>query len=420
MSCICNMRLELFIAKKIKSGGVSGKKLAGPVVKVAIAGIILGMVVMILSIATGLGFKKEIREKIIGFGSHIQVISYDFNLSFQTNPVQQDSLLGHQISQVEGVHHVQRFATKPGLIKTDNDMQGVVLRGVGEEFDWSFFKTIIEEGDTLTLSGDEISSGILISDDVARMLQLETGDRVYAYFFEDQIRARRFTIEGIFDSNLPELDETFIIADIRQVQRLNNWSSDQISGYELLTGNFDNIMEVGSNVANIVSGHVSPDGSMLRTKTVKQTQPQIFGWLDLLDMNIAVIIGLIILVAGFNMITGLLILILERTNMIGVLKALGIADWPLRKVFLTLASNIALKGLFWGNLIGLGLCLAQAHWGFLKLDPDNYFLETVPIYLSWLHILILNAGAIVAIFLMMIGPSYLAARISPVKAIRFE
>jgi lipoprotein-releasing system permease protein len=414
------MKLELFIVNRIKSGGISGKRLAGPVVKVSIAGIIMGMVVMIISIATGMGFQKEIRDKIIGFGSHIQVISYDFNMSYQTNPIRQDSVLEEQLACVEGVRHLQRFATKPGLIKTSDQMQGIVLRGIGPEFDWTFFRSIIEQGDTLTLSGEKRSSGVLISDDLAGMLHLKLGDHVTMYFFETQIRARRFTVEGIFDSNLPELDETFVIADIRQVQSLNNWSNDQISGYELLTNSFENIMTAGSMVANVVAGYVSPDGDMLRTRTIKQIQPQIFGWLDLLDMNIAVIIGLIILVAGFNMITGLLILILERTNMIGILKALGIADWPLRKVFLTLASNIAVKGLFWGNLIGLALCWIQSRFGFVKLNPDDYFLDTVPIHLSLIHLLLLNVGAAIAIFLMMIGPSYLAARISPVKAIRFE
>jgi lipoprotein-releasing system permease protein len=420
MQNVSALKLELFIVNRIKSGGISGKRLAGPVVKVAIAGIILGMVVMILSIDIGLGFKKEIREKIIGFGSHIQVISYDFNLSYQTNPIERDTLLELSMNEVEGVRHVQQFATKPGLIKTDSDMQGVVLRGIDASFEWSFFKSIIDQGDTLAVAEDQISSGILISDDIASMLHLKLGDKVPMYFFEKQIRARNFTVEGIFDSNLPELDKTFVMTDIRHVQRLNNWSQNQISGYELLTDDFDNIMETGSRVSDVVSGHVSPDGTMLRTRTIQQDQPQIFGWLDLLDMNIAVIVGLIILVAGFNMITGLLILILERTNMIGVLKALGITDWSLRKIFLIVASQIALKGLFWGNLVGLTLCWLQAHFEIFSLNPDNYFLETVPIHLSWLHILMLNAGAVIAIFLMMIGPSYLATRISPVKAIRFE
>lgn len=414
------MNLELFIANRIRTGGISGKRLAQPVVKVSIAGIIIGMVVMLISIATGMGFQKEIREKIIGFGSHIQVVSYDFNLSYETNPINRDSLLEKQLSEVPGILHIQRFATKPGILKTNNQMQGMILRGVGPEFDWSFFRTIIKEGDTLTLSDDKTSSGILISDDVAKMLQLKVGDKAPMYFFEDQIRARNFRVAGIFDSNLPDLDKTFILCDIRQVQRLNNWNYNQIAGYELLAQDFENIMETGAMVADVVAGYISPDGAMLRTRTIQQTQPQIFGWLDLLDMNIAVIIGLIVLVAGFNMITGLLILILERTNMIGILKAMGLADWPLRKVFLILASQIALKGLFWGNLIGLTLCQAQKQFGLFKLNPENYFLETVPIHLTWTSVLILNAGAILAIFLMMLGPSYLAAKISPVKAIRFE
>ncbi|SFE81548.1 ABC transporter permease [Thermophagus xiamenensis] len=414
------MNLELFIANRIRTGGISGKRLAQPVVKVSIAGIIIGMVVMLISIATGMGFQKEIREKIIGFGSHIQVVSYDFNLSYETNPINRDSLLEKQLSEVPGILHIQRFATKPGILKTNNQMQGMILRGVGPEFDWSFFRTIIKEGDTLTLSDDKTSSGILISDDVAKMLQLKVGDKAPMYFFEDQIRARNFRVAGIFDSNLPDLDKTFILCDIRQVQRLNNWSYNQIAGYELLAQDFENIMETGAMVADVVAGYISPDGAMLRTRTIQQTQPQIFGWLDLLDMNIAVIIGLIVLVAGFNMITGLLILILERTNMIGILKAMGLADWPLRKVFLTLASHIALKGLFWGNLAGLTFCMLQKQFGIIKLNPENYFLETVPIHLTWTSILLLNAGAILAIFLMMLGPSYLAAKISPVKAIRFE
>jgi lipoprotein-releasing system permease protein len=375
---------------------------------------------MILSIAIGLGFKKEIREKIIGFGSHIQVISYDFNLSFESNPINQDTALEAAIREIPGIVHLQRFATKPGLIKAGDQMQGVVIRGVGPEFDWTFFRSILEEGKPIDPNTERPSNEVLISDDLARMLHLKVGDRVPMYFFEEQIRARKLEVTGIFDTNLPELDKTFVVADIRQVQQLNNWSDQQISGYELLITDFDNLMTTGAEVADLVSTNISPEGTLLRTRTIRETQPQIFGWLDLLDTNIAVIIGLIILVAGFNMITGLLILILERTNMIGVLKALGMSDWPLRKIFLTLAAHIALRGLVIGNLVGLILCWLQARFGFIKLDPDNYFLKTVPIALSPLHILLLNVGAILVVFLMMIGPSYLAARISPVRAIRFD
>lgn len=240
------------------------------------------------------------------------------------------------------------------------------------------------------------------------------------YFFQEQIRVRRFNVTGIYDSNLPDLDKMYVVADIRQIQRLNGWDDDQVAGYEILIHDFDRIDEVGMDVYDITASYISAEGTLLRTQTIKQTQPQIFGWLNLLDMNIAVIIVLIVLVAGFNMISGLLILILERTNMIGILKALGIDNWPLRKIFLYLATHIALRGLIWGNIIGLGICILQQKFGIFKLDPANYFLDTVPVSLNLVHLLILNAGALVAVFLMMIGPSYLAARISPVRAILFD
>ena len=414
------MKAEYFIAKKIQSGGVSGKRFAGPVIKVAIAGVILGMVVMILSLSIGSGFKQQIRDKIIGFGSHIQIVSYDYNLSYEVNPISDDPSLCNELSALDGVVRIQRFATKPGLIKTDQEMQGVVLKGIGPDYDLSFFKNILVAGKMPAYQTDSTSLEILISDDLSRLLQLNVGDNVYMYFFQDQIRARRFNITGIYNSDLPDLDKLFVLADIRQVQRLNNWQFDQIAGYEVLIDQYDRMDEIGEQVYETTAMHLYDDGTMLRSRTIRQAQPQVFSWLDLLDMNIAVIIILILLVAGFNMISGLLILILERTNMIGILKAIGMANWPLRKTFLYLSAHIAIRGLIWGNIIGIGLCVLQQLFGVVKLDPENYFLETVPIHINLLHLLLLNAGAVLAIFLMMIGPSYLAARISPVRAILFD
>ncbi|WP_026474714.1 ABC transporter permease [Alkaliflexus imshenetskii] len=414
------MKPEFFIAQKIRSGGVSGKKFAGPVLKVAVGGIVLGMVVMILSIAIGSGFKKEIREKIVGFGSHIHVVNYDFNLSYEANPIRNDENLVAAINALEGVRAVQRFATKPGLLKTDSEMQGVILKGIGPDYDISFLQSILVEGELPATSSESPSVDILISSALSGMLHLNVGDPVFMYFFQEQIRVRRFNVTGIYDSNLPDLDKMYVVADIRQIQRLNGWDEDQMAGYEILIHDFDRIDEVGMDVYDIAATYISAEGTLLRTQTIKQTQPQIFGWLDLLDMNIAVIIVLIVLVAGFNMISGLLILILERTNMIGILKALGMDNWPLRKIFLYLATHIALRGLIWGNVIGLGICILQQQFGIVKLDPANYFLDTVPVSLNLVHLLILNAGALVAVFLMMIGPSYLAARISPVRAILFD
>ncbi|NPA35271.1 MAG: ABC transporter permease [Chlorobi bacterium] len=417
------MNLELFIARKIQSGGLTGKKLAGPVTKVATLGIILGMVVMILSLAIGFGFKKEIREKITGFGAHIQIMNYDYNQSYETNPIAPDSSLIKAIENVTGVKHVQKFATKPGMIKTNDAIQGIVLKGAGTDFDWSFFKTILTEGDTLSISDSVRSNDILISRKLAQMLHLSLGDDLRMYFLQKNKiapRARKFRIHGIFDSNLPEFDMIYAIVDIKQVQRLNNWSPAQVSGLEIWINNFNDIEKVGNEVRSVASAFIGNNGTMLRTRTILDMQPQIFGWLDLLDMNVLVILVLIMIVAGFNMVSGLLILILERTNMIGILKALGIQNGSLRKIFIYLATFIVGRGLIWGNFIGVTLSLIQKYTGIIKLDPENYYLETVPIQLSFLHLLILNAVTIIITTLMMFGPSYLASKISPVKAIRFD
>ncbi|TAJ12816.1 ABC transporter permease [Marinilabiliaceae bacterium JC017] len=414
------MNLELFIARKIRSGGMSGKKLAGPVIKIATLGVTLGMVVMLLSLSIGLGFKREIRQKIIGFGSHIQIMNYDYNQSYETNPIHNDTLLTNQVTLLPGVKHIQRFASKPGMIKTKEAIHGIVLKGVGPEFDWSFFQHIMVEGSILQLNDTTSSKGIIISRQLASLLNLSLGSDVRMYFLQKTIRARKYKVTGIYDSHFPEFDNLYAFVDIKQVQKLNSWESNQISGYEVSIEKFDDLTPTGTEVNYITSAHIGPGGSMLRTRTIQQLQPQIFGWLDLLDMNVLVILILIIVVAGFNMVSGLLILILERTNMIGIMKALGTSNWSLRKVFLYLAFFIVGRGLLWGNLIGITLCGIQKYTKLIKLDPANYYLDTVPIYLTPWHLVILNIAALIITLLMMIGPSYLAARISPAKAIRFE
>jgi len=417
------VNLELFIARKIRSGGLTGKRLAGPVTKVATLGIILGMVVMILSLAIGFGFKKEIRQKIIGFGSHIQIMNYDYNQSYETNPISPSPELLESLRSVQGVKHIQKFATKPGMIKTGNAIQGIVLKGISTDFNWSFFKDIIVEGDTLQIDATKRTDGVLVSRKLAQMLHLSVGDDLRMFFLQkDKIvpRRRKFLIKGIFDSNLPEFDKLYAIVDIKQVQRLNNWDKEQISGLEIQIDNFENIEKTSAEVNSVATSFIDDNGIIFRTRTILDLQPQIFGWLDLLDMNVLVILVLIMIVAGFNMVSGLLILILERTNMIGVLKALGIQNGSLRKVFLYLATFIVGRGLVWGNFIGVSFCLIQKYTGIIKLDPENYYLETVPIQISFWHLLILNVATILLTTLMMLGPSYLASKISPVKAIRFD
>jgi lipoprotein-releasing system permease protein len=414
------MNLALYIANKIRKGNVSGKKLSGPVVKVATLGIALGMAVMIISVAVGLGFKKEVREKVIGFGGHIQVMSYDYNLSYEVNPIRHNNELMANLAAINGVQHVQKFISKPGIVKTGGQVHGMVLKGVAPDYDWTFFNKIMLSGTPLLLSNDSISNGILISQVVANMLNLKVGDKVPMYFLEQQLRARQFIVSGIFDSSLPEFDELFALVDLRQVQKLNNWDEDQIAGYEVLVADFDKIDRITADTRMATAVYIDPDGIMLRSRSIKDAQPQIFGWLDLLDTNIVVILALITLVAGFNMISGLLILILERTNMIGILKAVGADNKLLRNVFVYLSVFIVGRGLLWGNFIGAGLCLLQKYTGFISLDPSNYYLDKVPIHIEPLHLVLLNIGSMIVTTVMLLGPSFLVARITPVKAIRFD
>lgn len=388
--------------------------------KVATLGIVLGMVVMILSLAVGFGFKREIREKISGFGSHIQVMSYDYNYSYETNPIKSDSNLVQEIQALEGVRQVQRFATKPGIVKANDAIQGIVLKGVGAEYDWTFINSILVEGAEPEINDTVRSNGILISSELARLLDVKVGDYLRMYFVQNTVLGRRFTITGLYDSHFPEYDKLYAFVDIKHIQKLNDWKSEQISGYEINIDDFDNLHNIGKEVYFITSSKVEDNGTMLRTKTIEQIQPQIFGWLDLLDTNIVVILILIMVVASFNMISGLLILILERTNMIGILKAIGAEDWSLRKVFLYLSVFIIGRGLVWGNLIGVGISIIQKYTHFIKLDPVNYYLETVPIYITAWHIILLNAGVALITLSMMLVPSYLVSRILPVKAIRFN
>lgn len=415
------MNLELFIARKIRKGGITGKKLSGPVVKVATIGVALGMAVMILSVAIGLGFKKEIREKVIGFGGHVKVMSYDYNRSHEVNPIPEDTLFSKQLSNVSGVRHIQKFISKPGIIKVNRSVHGLVIKGVGNDYDWSFFQDNLVEGRIIRVHPDSAASReILISKKVADMLRLSVGDGVPMYFIQKQLRGRKFKVAGIFDSSLPEFDELFALVDFRQVQKLNNWEPNQIAGYELLISDFENIDEITFQVQRIASTYINPDGIMLRTQSIKQAQEQIFGWLDLLDTNIVVILVLIVLVAGFNMISGLLILILERTNMIGILKAVGAPNVMLRKVFMYVALFIVGRGLLWGNLIGAGICLLQKYTGFIQLDASSYYLDRVPILLDAFDLVLLNVGAIIVTTFMLIFPSFIIAKISPAKAIRFD
>ncbi len=406
------MNIPLYIARRL-GGARKGKTYIALIRKIAIISIALGLAVMIVSMAVVTGFQHEIREKVIGFGSHIQITNYDYNVSFEAQPISSEQDFLDELRKTEGVRHIQRFATKPGIIKTDEDIHGVILKGVGPDFDWSFFRERLVSGDTLHMDDTTRSDGVIISELIARRLMLDTGDDLFIYFIQDPPRIRRLHINGIYDTGLEELDRVFVLGDIRHVQTLNDWEADQIGGYEVLVHHFDDIPEITGKALDMIPYH-------LDAQSIRQLYPQIFDWLALLDMNVYVIIVLMILVAGINMITTLLITVLEKTNAIGILKALGARNTLVRNVFLYHAGMLISRGLLWGNLIGIGLCLVQASTGLISLSPESYYVSEVPVNLRLSHVLLLNLGSFVFSMAMLILPSYIVSRISPVKAIIFR
>ncbi len=414
------MNVELHIAKRLVRADERKKSISGPVVSIAVAGIALGLAVMIIAVAVVTGFKNEIRNKVIGFGSHIQVINFDSNISFETIPVRKDQAFLPEIEIIPEVRHIQPFGTKAGIIRTREDIQGAVLKGIDSSFDWSFFEQNMVSGKKITLTDTVTSNEAVISQSIASMLRLDTGDDFAMFFVQDPPRLRRFTVSGIYETGLEELDRIFVIADIRHIQRLNDWEEDQVSGFEILLHNYENLDKVAMQVNDLAGYEFTDDMSRLRVVSIGDKYPQFFDWLELLDMNVWVILTLMVIVAGFNMVSGLLILILERTGMIGVLKALGLANSGLRKIFLYQSAFLIAKGLFWGNLIGISLALAQQYTGFIKLEQASYFIPTVPINLKIMHLLMLNAGTMIITIAMLIVPSYIIGRIDPEKTIRFD
>ncbi len=413
------MSFEYYIAKRIHFQQ-GRKNISRPAVRIATIAIALGLAVMIIALSVVLGFKKEIRNKTIGFGGHIQVTNYDSNNTFEMNPITVDSSFLKSLSSIGGVKHIESFATKPGIIKNETDFQGIVLKGVGGDFEWDFFKSNLVEGDVLHISKDSLKNNVVISKYLAQKLGLKLGDSFFTYFIQNQVRARKFTITGIYSTNFIEYDKLFIISDIRHVQQLNGWSESEYSGLELFIDDFEQLDVVADAVYDLVTVQKLDDKQIYYSQSIKQINPQIFGWLDLLDLNVWVILFLMLAVAGFNMISGLLILILERTSMIGILKSLGANNWSIRKIFLYHSIFLIGKGMFWGNIIGLSLCGLQYLTGIVPLDAEAYYVSTVPIIFNWTYIIALNIGTALASILMMIGPSYLITKILPAKIIRYE
>jgi lipoprotein-releasing system permease protein len=358
---------------------------------------------------------------VVGFGSHIQITNFDSNISFETTPVSDTQVFISKIKQIPGIRHLEVFGTKAGIIKTEDEIQGVMLKGIGSDFDWSYFGSNLVDGKVFTVADTgRPGNNVIISKKIAEMLRLSTGDTIKMLFVQKPPRMRPFIISGIYETSLEEFDKVYVFCDIGHIQRLNGWESDQVSGFEIFIDEFDRLDEMTGAVRDAVGYKITEDDTKFKVTSIRSRFPQIFDWLNFQDVNVIIIILLMLVVAGFNMISGLLILILEKTNMIGILKALGSDDKTVRKIFLYQAAYLIAKGLFWGNLIGIGLAFLQLKTGFITLDPSSYYIKTVPVNLELIHILLLNAGTMVAIILMLLVPSQLISRITPVKAIRYD
>jgi lipoprotein-releasing system permease protein len=419
------MNTELFIARKIFKGNKKEKRISKPIVLIAIAGISLGLTVMILTVAIVKGFQKEIREKIIGFGGHIQITNYDNNTSQEPAPIGRKQEFLPELRHLKGVKHIQVFAIKNGLIKTKTDNEGVLLTGVGSDFDWDFVKKNLKEGRIFSVTDTGIKKEIVISEKIARRLEKKTGDRLLIYFITQkksddssetkqfEQRVKEFYICGIYDTGFEEYDNKKVFVDIAQIQKLNYWNKDQVGGFEVLLYNFDDLDQIGAEVDELT-------GQNFSAQTIRQSNETIFSWLDLQDVNAIVVIGLMVLVASINMISALLILILESTNMIGILKALGENNWGIQKIFLYNAFYLIGKGLFWGNIAGIGLCIIQKQFGIFTLPEETYYVPVVPIHLEIISLILLNMGTLLTCLIMLLLPSFIISKITPVKAIRFS
>jgi len=417
------LSLSLFIARRIYGNNAPGDtRVSRPAVTIAMIGIAVGLVVMMLSVAIALGFKQEVRDKVIGFGSHIQVANFTRTDVYETRPVVGSDSIRQVIRQASlGVEHIQRFAIKPGMLKTDDNFQGIILKGIAQEYDTTFLANHLVEGRIPHFTDSVASGEVLVSRQVADKMGLHVGDKINTYYIEKNVRARRFTISGIFQTHFTEYDDRFFITDLYTASRLNNWKDrDLVSGMELRISPDASLEQCADEVASVINRQTDRYGNAYLAQSIDQLYPSIFAWLEVLDTNVVVILVLMLGVAGFTMISGLLILILERTNMIGILKALGAPDLTIRRIFLYFSAFLILKGMFWGNLIGISLCLAQKYGGIVHLDPKTYYVEVVPVLIDVPLLLLLNLFTLLVSVLMLVGPSLLISRIKPVKVIRFE
>ena len=415
------MNFPLFIARRIYFSEGDRHEVSRPAIRIATVGVAIGLAVMIITVSVILGFKHTIRDKVVGFGSHIQVTNFVTQQTAVPAPIAISDTLMRELKAIPNVRQVECYTMTQGILKTDSDFLGVAFKGVGEDYDLSFIRQNMLEGKLPTFSSQKSSNQIVVSRKQADKLHLHVGDKVYAYFIGyDDVRARRFTVSGIYQSNMKQFDDVLCLTDLRTTRRLNDWESDQCSGAEILVKDFDRINETNMAVVELVKNNSDHYGETLSSQTIFEAYPQIFSWLSLLDINVWIILALMVCVAGFTMISGLLIIILERTQMIGILKALGARNKMVRHTFLWFAAFIISQGLLIGDVIGIGLVVLQQQTGFIHLDPASYYVDTAPMELNIPIIVILNVATLLISVFVLIAPSYLVSHIQPVKAMQFD
>lgn len=414
------MNLPLFIARRIYRQDGATRDVSRPAIRIATIGVAIGLAVMIITVSVVLGFKHTIRDKVVGFGSHIQVQNFMTQQTVVPLPVSLSDTLLADIKHTPGIKHVELFSMTQGILKTDQDFLGVAFKGIGSDYDISFLQQHIIGG-KMPKFGQTEGFPLLISRMTADKLQVKAGDKIYAYFLGDEdVRARKFTIEGIYETNMTHFDESLCFTDYRIPIKLNGWEADQCSGAEIIVNDFEQLENVAASIGKIVNKKTDRYGEILTSQTIQEAYPQIFSWLSLLDINVWIILALMVCVAGFTMISGLLIIILERTQMIGILKALGARNATIRHTFLWFATFIIGQGLLVGDLIGVGLVVLQQQTGFIHLDPSSYYVDTAPMELNVPLILALNAATLLISIFVLIAPSYLVSHIRPAASMRYE
>ena len=415
------MNFPLYIAKRIYSDQGDKRKVSRPAIRIATIGVAIGLAVMIVTVSVVLGFKQTIRDKVVGFGSHIQVHNIMNYNGSDPHPICANDSLMKAVGKLPGVAKAERFSMTQGILKTDEDFLGIAIKGIAEEYDTTFLSQHLIAGNITSFSDKTSKYKLLVSKMIADKMRLKVGDKVFGYFIDNQdVRTRKFTISGIYQTNMTRFDETLCFTDLHTANKLNGWTDNQATGIEVLVKDFEKVNETANQFIDNINRTSDEQGNSLTSETIYELYPQVFSWLELLDINVWIILALMVCVAGFTMISGLLIIILERTQMIGILKALGARNKTVRHTFLWFSVFIIGQGLFWGNIVGIGIVLLQKYTGFITLDPQTYYVSEAPMELNLPLVALINIATLLICVFVLIAPSYLISHIHPAKSMRYE